>query len=31
MRKLAVCVTFMNENYRRQIDGAAAAVGFMAH
>lgn len=31
MRKLAVCVTFMNEKYRRQIDEAAAAAGFMAH
>ena len=31
MRKLAVCVTFMNEKYRRQIDEAAGAAGFMAH
>lgn len=29
MRKLAVCVTFMNEKYRRQIDAAAEAAGFM--
>ena len=31
MRKLAVCVTFMNEKYRRQIDAAAEAAGFMVH
>lgn len=31
MRKLAVCVTFINEKYRRQIDAAAEAAGFMVH
>lgn len=31
MRKLAVCVNFMNEKYRRQIDAAANAAGFVAH
>ena len=31
MRKLAVCVTFMNEKYRRQIDAAAEAAGFVVH
>ena len=31
MRKLAVCVTFMNEKYRRQIDAAAETAGFMVH
>ena len=31
MRKLAVCVTFMNERYRRQIDAAAETAGFVAH
>ena len=31
MRELAVCVTFMNEKYRRQIDAAAEAAGFMVH
>ena len=31
MRKLAVCVTFMNEKYRHQIDEAANAAGFVAH
>ena len=31
MRKLAVCVTFMNEKYRCQIDAAAEAAGFMVH
>lgn len=31
MRKLAVCVTFMKEKYRRQIDAAAEAAGFMVH
>ena len=31
MRKLAVCVSFMNDTYRRQIDAAAEAAGFVAH
>ena len=31
MRKLAVCVTFMNEKYRRQIDEAAAAAHHAVH
>lgn len=31
MRKLAVCVTFMNEKYRHQIDEAASAAGFVVH
>ena len=31
MRRLAVCVTFMNEKYRHQIDEAANAAGFVAH
>lgn len=31
MRKLAVCVDFMNEKYRRQIDAAADAAGFVVH
>ena len=31
MRKLAVCVNFMDEKYRRRIDDAAAAAGFAAH
>ena len=31
MRKLAVCVTFMSEKYRHQIDEAASAAGFVVH
>lgn len=31
MRRLAVCVDFMNDTYRRRIDGAAAQWGFLAH
>ena len=28
MRKLAVCVNFMNESYRSRIEKAAAGLGF---
>ena len=31
MRKLAVCVDFMTDTYRRQIDAAAKETGFIVH